>query len=275
MRRKAEWILCTSRLFIAWLYTSSFVRLVCHNMTGCVWRGGQQDICCNLGLLFFAGFYVRRDIATIAHAFMHDQPVPSVRNGRILTADDLKQEPQPPSTEEPTRPASGQSATGGTEFEPEEAPGRPGGDCGPPAPFQDVWGDYKEPTETPEFLVLLEQLILMFFRGGTIPNQYRWCTQITWYSGGGGGATDRPNAPICIWSGTDSNIDQFARIDNTRGSVQQDLGNHVYACMVDNMVTLRAEQTLIGQVDTRSEHSTPLLSALLALLMPMSRRTNL
>ncbi len=54
----------------------------------------------------------------------------------------------------------------------------------------------------------------------------------------------------------DGNVEQFARLDNYRGTDEMDLGNHVYACMVDNMVKLREEQTLVGQVDTRSQHST-------------------
>ncbi len=61
-----------------------------------------------------------------------------------------------------------------------------------------------------------------------------------------------PNMPACEWRGTDYNIEQFARIDNYRGADVMDLGNHVYACMIDNMVTLREEQTWIGQVDTQS-----------------------
>ncbi len=60
--------------------------------------------------------------------------------------------------------------------------------------------------------------------------------------------------PVATWTGTDDMIDQFARIDNSRGDNSHDLGNGTYAIMLDNMIQLRDERTLGGQVDTRSEH---------------------
>ncbi len=101
--------------------------------------------------------------------------------------------------------------------------------------------------------MLLENLIFMFLRGHTDPKQYKWMTKVTWYSEGG---HDVPGMPIAEWWATDYYIDQFARIDNSRGEVRHDLGNHAYACLVDHLVHLRSEPTIIGQVETRSEHST-------------------
>ncbi len=64
---------------------------------------------------------------------------------------------------------------------------------------------------------------------------------------------------MCQWQGTDTNIEQFARIHHYRGTDDMDLGNHTYACMVDHMVRLREDVTLVGQVDTdcsiRRDHS--------------------
>ncbi len=64
-----------------------------------------------------------------------------------------------------------------------------------------------EPTQTLPHLVLLEQLILMFFRGGLTPDTYQWVAKVTWYSEGGG--NNCPGLPIAEWSGTDWFIDQL------------------------------------------------------------------
>ncbi len=71
--------------------------------------------------------------------------------------------------------------------------------CASEAPFQDVWKDYKEITETPEHLVPLENLIFLFLRGHTDPNQYQRMTKVTWYSDGG--RSDTPGMPIAEWWG--------------------------------------------------------------------------
>ncbi len=120
--------------------------------------------------------------------------------------------------------------------------------------FQNPWADYVEPTETPSFISDLMGEIIRFFRGNMNPKTPCWKTRVVWYSGGSG--NDVPGQPICEWTGTQVNLDQFARIDNYRGEVNDDLNNHTYAVMVDSMIPLRNLRTLIGQIDTRSEHST-------------------
>ncbi len=90
--------------------------------------------------------------------------------------------------------------------------------------------------------------MMHFFRGNANPAHPLWKVRAIWYTEGGG--VHVPDAPICEWTGTGESIDQFARIDNYRGKICDDLNNHTYAIIFDHCLKIRDDRTLGGQVGT-------------------------